>query len=94
MADLKTKNNIMYPTIFLTGRFRFVSCSVLLAVLTGCVGFVGPGYVDAYVPGPDVVVFGGYGRGGFDRDFGRRGAESRRSFGHSERSGGRGGGRR
>jgi len=52
--------------------------------LTGCVGvegsaYVGDDYVGGYVPGPDVYVFGGYGRGHFDRDAGRRGAESRRA---------------
>jgi len=52
----------------------------LLVSLTGCVGVVGPGYYEGpgFVDyGPEVTVFGGWGRGHFDRDAGRRGFESR-----------------
>jgi len=52
--------------------------------LTGCVGVVGPGYDEGpgyYDEGPDLFIFGGFG-GGHDRDFGRRGAESRGAAGH------------
>jgi hypothetical protein len=66
----------------------------LLLALTGCVGYVGPGYggdVEVGVPGPDVVLFGG---GGYDRgrdvhDYSNRGAASR-AVAHG--GGGRGGG--
>jgi hypothetical protein len=53
---------------------------VLLAVLTGCVGYVDGGYSGAVVvPGPDVYVFGGgyYERGRDVHDYSRRGSESR-----------------
>ena len=52
---------------------------VLLAVLMGCVGYVGPDYGGAIVvPGPPVVVFGGlYERGPDVRVYGHRGFESR-----------------
>jgi hypothetical protein len=63
---------------------QLVACGLLLSAVLGCVGVAaGPGYVgvDTYVPSPDVFVFGGYGRGHVDRDFGRRGAVSR-SVGH------------
>lgn len=84
----------MKQTKLLAGQFGLVLC----LALTGCVGFVGdgyvgdPGYVDVGVPGPDVFVFGGYGRGGYDRDAGRRGAESRGAAGHASfaRTGGKG----
>ena len=56
--------------------------TALVATVLGCVGYVDGGYgADVYVPGPDVVIFGG----GFDHDRGRevhdyshRGVESRR----------------
>ena len=62
--------------------------SALGCVLTGCVGYVGPG-PSGYVYGPDVYVFGGYGHGNYDRDNSRRGAESRSFHGGGARSGGR-----
>jgi len=36
-------------------------CMALFTILTGCVGFVGPGGGDVYVapPAPEVTVFGG-----------------------------------
>jgi hypothetical protein len=53
----------------------------LLAVLTGCVGYVGGGYSSAVVvPGPDMYVFGGsYERGRDVHDYSHRGFESRAS---------------
>jgi len=69
-------------------------CGALLLALTGCVGVVGPGYYDGpgyYGPGyygPDVTVFGGYVNGPRDRDFGRRGFESRGAAGHGGHFGG------
>jgi hypothetical protein len=50
-----------------------------LAALTGCVGYVDPGYGGAVVvPGPDVFLFGGgYGWGHDAYGYGRRGFESR-----------------
>jgi hypothetical protein len=74
----------------------------MMLALTGCYGVVGggygyygpaycgPGYFDDY--GPDVEVFGGYGHGHWDRDFGRRGFQSR-GGGHFG-GGGHGGGHR
>jgi hypothetical protein len=52
---------------------------VLLAALTGCVGYVGGGYGDAVVvPEPDMYVFGGfYERGRDVHDYSHRGFESR-----------------
>ena len=51
----------------------------LLAVLTGCVGYVDGGYGGpVVVPGPDVYFFGGdYGRGRDVRDYSHRGVVSR-----------------
>jgi hypothetical protein len=70
----------MNETKRVRGRIKFLCGGVLLAALTGCVvagGYDGgPGYV-GYIPGPEVAVFGGFHRGGFDRDASRRGAESR-----------------
>lgn len=74
----------MNKTKCLTGSITFALGGLLLAGMTGCLGVVGPGYVDVYapapvvyVPAPEVVVFGGFHRGGYDRDAGRRGHESR-----------------
>ncbi|MDB6015673.1 MAG: hypothetical protein JWR19_162 [Pedosphaera sp.] len=66
----------MNKTNFLTHQIRF-TLGVVLLTLTGCIGVVGPGHVHAYVPVPEVVVFGGFERGGYDHDAGRRGYESR-----------------
>ena len=92
----KQERNSMNKTHFLTGALGFVLCLALTAGLTGCVGVAGPGYdegpdyVDGYVPGPDLYVFGGYGRDHFDhdRDFARRGAESRHFTGAGHNMGG------
>jgi len=46
---------------------------LLLAVLTGCIGVVGPGGGGVYVPGPEVTVFGG----GFERGHDVRGYSAR-----------------
>jgi hypothetical protein len=61
--------------------------ALLLTAVSGCIGvegggYVGGGYVDTYVPAPDVYVFGGYEHHHYDRDWGRRGAESRRGVEH------------
>jgi hypothetical protein len=73
---------------FAGGLLLFIGAAMLPA-LTGCVGIEGSAEVDTYVPGPDVVVFGGYDRfHHYDRDAGRRGAESRAAAHHG------GGGRR
>jgi hypothetical protein len=67
----------------------------LLAVLTGCLGFVGGGGDyggEVVVPGPDVYLFGGgYDRGRDVRDFSHRGFESRAVAHPSARGGGGGG---
>ena len=64
------------------GQFGRVLFLALVVGITGCVGYVGPGYgevgyVGPVIEGPDVVVFGGHEHGHYDRDFGRRGRESR-----------------
>ena len=63
------------------GRIRMGLAIVLLAALTGCVGYVDGGYSGTVVvPGPDdMYVFGGgYYEGGRDvRDYSHCGAESR-----------------
>jgi hypothetical protein len=65
-------------------RIRIGVGIVLLTVLTGCVGYVDGGYGGGavVVPGPDVFLFGGDYRGGYDRGhdahaYGARGASSR-----------------
>ena len=60
-------------------RSKIVLGVAFLAVLMGCVGYVGPEYGGAVVvPGPPVVVFGGiYERGPDVRIYGHRGFESR-----------------
>ena len=60
-------------------RIRIGAASVLLMVLTGCVGFVGGGYGSAVVvPGPDVYFWGGdYDRGRDVHVYSQRGVESR-----------------
>ena len=89
----------MKLTKLLTSPIGFVLWLVLGAALTGCVGFVGdgyvggPGYVDVGLPGPD-FVFGGYGRGRYDRDASHRGAVSRGGGGHAAPARGGGGGGR
>jgi hypothetical protein len=65
-----------------------VSGFALTLALAGCVGYVegdGGGVVAAE---PDVYLFGGYYDGGPYRDYGRRGADSRRGFGRAGRDGG------
>jgi hypothetical protein len=67
---------------------------VLLAAMTGCVGYVGGGYGGAVVvPGPEVSFWGGgvYDRGPVVRGYSRRGSASR-AVAHP--GGGSGGGRR
>ena len=66
---------------------------LLLAALTGCVGYVDGGYGYAgyggsvVVPGPDLYFFGGsYERGRDVRDYSHRGFESRAAA-HSVRGG-------
>jgi hypothetical protein len=74
----------------------------LLAVLTGCVGYVAGGYYDGAVvaPEPDEYLFGGeYYRGHDAHDYSHRGSESRAAAhsreNHGERrSGGDKGGKR
>jgi hypothetical protein len=61
-------------------RIKMVLGIALVAILTGCVGYVDGGYNGAVVVAePDVYVFGGgyYERGRDAHDFSRRGAESR-----------------
>ena len=60
-------------------RIKVGLAIVLLAALTGCVGYVDGGYSGTVVvPGPDFYVFGGPYYGGHDaRDYSRRGSESR-----------------
>jgi len=60
----------------------------LLAALTGCVGFVDPGYGGVVaVPGPDFYFFGGgYERGRDAHYYSHRGFESRR-VAHPDRGG-------
>jgi len=73
---------------------KFGAGVALLAALTGCVGYVGPGGPDVVVGAPDVYVGGVWGDGFVGRDYAHgyshRGAVSR-GFAHS---GGRGGGGR
>ena len=65
---------------------------VLLAALTGCVGYVGPGGGDAVVVGPDVGFYGGvYDRGHDVHAYHDRGFRSR---GIAHGGGHGGGGRR
>lgn len=61
------------------GRIKMGLVIALVAVSTGCVGYVDSGYGGAVVvPEPDVYVFGGAYYGGHDaRDYSHRGAESR-----------------
>lgn len=57
-----------------------LALALLLALTSGCVGFVGGGYGGGVVvaPAPDVVLFGGtYDRGSEVRGYSQRGAESR-----------------
>ncbi len=83
----------MKQTKLLAGQIGLMLC----LALAGCVGFVGggyeggPGFVDVGVPGPDVFVFGGYGRGRYDRDASHRGAASRGPVGHAAPARGGGG---
>ena len=61
-------------------RIKIMLGVALLAVLTGCVGYVDGGYNGAVVVAePDVYVFGGgYYEGGRDvHDYSHRGSESR-----------------
>ena len=63
---------------------------VLLAALTGCVGYVDGGYYggSAVVPGPSVYFWGGdYDRGRDVRVYSHRGVESR-AVAHPVRGGG------
>ena len=73
----------------MTDRIKIGLGVALLATLLGCVGYVDGGYGGSvYVPGPDVVLFGGgfdHDRGHEVHDYGRRGSESR-----GEAHGGRG----
>jgi hypothetical protein len=71
------------------GRIKIGLGIALLAILTGCVGYVDGGGGVVAVPGPDVTIFGG----GFERGhdvhyYSHRGEESR-GFAHG--GGGRGG---
>ena len=52
---------------------------LVLVGLTGCIGVVdGRGHGAVFVPGPEVTFYGGgYEHGHEDRDYGRRGGESR-----------------
>ena len=64
----------------------FLLSIVLLAVGNGCATYVSPGYVETYVPMPEVYVFGGYEyrhdeHRHDEREYSRRGEESRRSIG-------------
>lgn len=62
-------------------RIKIGLAVALVAVLTGCVGYVDGGYSGGavVVADPDVYVFGGgyYGRGRDVHDFSHRGAVSR-----------------
>jgi hypothetical protein len=74
-----------------------ILCGLAIAfALSGCVGYVQGDGGGVVVNEPDEYLFGGYFGGGHDRDYGRRGAESRgggRSGGAAiTRSGGHGGG--
>lgn len=61
----------------------------LLAIITGCVGYVDGGYGAVVVPGPDVHFYGGfYERGRDVHVYSHRGYESR---GAAHPSGGHGG---
>jgi hypothetical protein len=82
-GTLNTGNIIMNRTKTLHHLITLLFCGASLTTLTGCVGVVGPGYAHAYVPVPDVVVFGG--GGWYDHDAGRRGYESRGHFEHGGR---------
>lgn len=64
----------------------FVLGAVVLATVTGCVGFVGGGGdVDVVAPGPDVYLFGG----GYDRG---RDVHAYSDRGHASRAVAHGGG--
>ncbi len=60
-------------------RIKLGLVMVLLAILTGCVGYVDGGYGAAVVvPEPEVTVFGGfYERGPYVHSYSHRGFESR-----------------
>jgi hypothetical protein len=60
-------------------RIKIGMGAAALAVLTGCVGYVGGGYGgEVVVPGPDVVIFGGgFERGHDVHEYSHRGFESR-----------------
>jgi hypothetical protein len=61
-------------------RIKIGLAVALVATLTGCVGFVGPGPggPDVYVGGPDINVFGGdYDRGHDEHAYSQRGFSSR-----------------
>jgi hypothetical protein len=78
-------------------QFKTGLAVALVATLTGCVGFVGPGPggPDVYVGGPDVYLFGGgYDRGRDVHAYSQRGYESRGGGGHDGGGHDGGGGRR
>jgi hypothetical protein len=61
-------------------RIKIGLAVALVATLTGCIGFVGPGPggPDVYVGGPDVTLFGGgYDRGRDVHAYSQRGFSSR-----------------
>ncbi len=63
----------------LVDRIKIGLGIVLLATLTGCIGWVGGGYGgEVVVPGPDLFLFGGgYDRGRDVHNYSQRGVASR-----------------
>jgi len=104
-----SRNGTMQTSTKPKTPWRLVITLGFAALLAGCVGPPGPGYVGVgvgvgpdyygpdyydygygwpYVIGPDYYVFGHHGYGHFDRDFERRGFESRREVGGGRAVGG------
>jgi hypothetical protein len=73
-------NGSMTPANGPVGRIKLGLGMALLAVMTGCVGYVGGGYYGGpvVVPGPSVYFWGGdYDRGHDVHVYSQRGHESR-----------------
>jgi hypothetical protein len=77
--EFHNPENLMKKSKYLIGTAQLILCVAMIAILSGCIGVEGPGYVGP--PGVvDVGVFGGWGGHydhGHDRDFSHRGAVSR-----------------
>jgi hypothetical protein len=56
---------------------RLLLGAAICLALAGCVGYVEGDGGTVISAQPDVYLFGGYYDGGYSRDYGRRGAESR-----------------